>query len=574
MHTKWEDFEENSTKMIGDPREMWTGLLHTEFKGSLDKMERTPTLQELRDILSCCVEMALDLAKYNANIDNVDRVLRRIRGDLAFVVKCLEASHITDVSEPLKLQQSSEQTESLIITGQSFKDQEIQTLEGQTELQNENVMVREDQKIGADVARSKIQGIVNNIRGFQGELLAAHAAPGVVGLMKRFSISKEEAAQLSSTLSQEDSGSQRKRMRLQPENLGTTTKCPSLDSANASLDSANVSTSFSSSGPMVERPQDDIDRLQSSSTASASGALSDWCTEKLLKGKKKLEVEVDVIAQDGSAWIEVKSQEIFGLESIHWTGAPTVKGLQQQVQELLLVAQCERHWRRWTAPRIVLFFPSGTDDGVKHKLQAMGILVAEGVDALTTLPPAPAAPRVANLDVTTMCALVSEVCHAELEDLRLEAWSERNIHWRECWLEERNESRVMMLIGPTVEAAETLVASVDAINQFMKLLQQFGGPTERVRWEALYERLTIHPSSISAEVKDQLFEPKPGNCSFMTDRVSNLKKVTELQRTVFGLGDALQAVTLTANGSAARSALRQGVILELVVHRAVWLTGL
>jgi hypothetical protein len=56
----------------------------------------------------------------------------------------------------------------------------------------------------------------------------------------------------------------------------------------------------------------------------------------------------------------------------------TSQGLQQQVQELLLVAQCERHWRRWAAPRVVLFFPSGTDAGVKQKLESMGVHVAEG----------------------------------------------------------------------------------------------------------------------------------------------------------------------------------------------------
>ena len=50
-------------------------------------------------------------------------------------------------------------------------------------------------------------------------------------------------------------------------------------------------------------------------------------------------------------------------------------------------------------------------------------------------------------------------------------------------------------------------------------------------------------------------------------------QVTPLQRSVFGLGDARQAVTLTANIGAVRSAERQGVYLEVITHRAVWLTG-
>ena len=47
-----------------------------------------------------------------------------------------------------------------------------------------------------------------------------------------------------------------------------------------------------------------------------------------------------------------------------------------------------------------------------------------------------------------------------------------------------------------------------------------------------------------------------------------------MQKSVFGLGDAMRAVTVTANGSAVRGAERQGVHLEVVTHRAVWLTGL
>lgn len=50
-------------------------------------------------------------------------------------------------------------------------------------------------------------------------------------------------------------------------------------------------------------------------------------------------------------------------------------------------------------------------------------------------------------------------------------------------------------------------------------------------------------------------------------------QITDLQRAVFGAGDALQALTLTANGNAVRSAERQGVYLEAVVHRAAWLSG-
>lgn len=65
--------------------------------------------------------------------------------------------------------------------------------------------------------------------------------------------------------------------------------------------------------------------------------------------------------------------------------------------------------------------------------------------------------------------------------------------------------------------------------------------------------------------------------SLVSARVSGLGSLREIgahQAAVFGMGDALRAITTTANGAAVRSAARQGVWLEACVHRAVWLTGL
>jgi hypothetical protein len=56
--------------------------------------------------------------------------------------------------------------------------------------------------------------------------------------------------------------------------------------------------------------------------------------------------------------------------------------------------------------------------------------------------------------------------------------------------------------------------------------------------------------------------------------VAALSALTQQQRVVLGLGDAAQALTLTANGGALRLASSAGVVLEAVSHRAVWLTGM
>lgn len=73
-------------------------------------------------------------------MDNADRVLRRINGDLAFLERCVEVEA---------------RTEPHGVAAQCLSE-------------------------------ARLQGIVNNLRGFHGELLAAHTAPDVVGLLKRF----------------------------------------------------------------------------------------------------------------------------------------------------------------------------------------------------------------------------------------------------------------------------------------------------------------------------------------------------------------------------------------------------
>ena len=55
--------------------------------------------------------------------------------------------------------------------------------------------------------------------------------------------------------------------------------------------------------------------------------------------------------------------------------------------------------------------------------------------------------------------------------------------------------------------------------------------------------------------------------------MDELEHLTPAQKAVFGLGDSLRALTVTANGRAVSKARSQGVALVCVVHHAVWLTG-
>ena len=61
----------------------------------------------------------------------------------------------------------------------------------------------------------------------------------------------------------------------------------------------------------------------------------------------------------------------------------------------------------------------------------MGVLVSgPGAFCSSVLPPLPPQPAVCNLDVTTMCALVSEVSNGDPARPSVQQWAQRVTHWK------------------------------------------------------------------------------------------------------------------------------------------------
>lgn len=134
---------------------------------------------------------------------------------------------------------------------------------------------------------------------------------------------------------------------------------------------------------------------------------------------------------------------------------------------------------------------------------------------------------------------------------------------------------------------KSLIVSKAAVTQFTKLMQQFGGSKERQRWQALQETLTVfHPDAsmqsltnatdLQPSVATSCTPRAPQTATFVysAGRVIGLQAISNPQKEVFALGDDQHALTLTANSKACEFAARQGVRLEVSIHRAVWLTGM
>ncbi|KAF6260979.1 hypothetical protein COO60DRAFT_1504123 [Scenedesmus sp. NREL 46B-D3] len=256
----------------------------------------------------------------------------------------------------------------------------------------------------------------------------------------------------------------------------------------------------------------------------------------------------------------------------------------------------------------------------------MGVVVADGPGSIAALP-VPQPPRITNLDVTSLCGLVSEVSWGDARSPQLQAWAARTVHWRDC-LAAQIQEPLLPQLHACLDNSQQLVASCLAVQQFQALMDMFSGPREQQRWQELLQGLRVyHCGPEGGQQQDgSLAEcafcnsaggigvgstgcavfaaaridavASAGACSSSNGdsdcqeaeqqqqqqqapllyseppRISCIDKLGKQQRAVFGLGDALQATTLTANGNAVRCCEQYGVKLEVVLHRPVWLTGL
>ena len=237
-----------------------------------------------------------------------------------------------------------------------------------------------------------LQGVTNNLRGFRGEMMALAEAPGVVAVCKKFrsaattaTLTTDEQLQAQLLLDNDSSSSD-----------GSEAGSPRAASPWNSLPLANTTNSSSSSGS----PASSLQQPGRSSSPRAR------CSSP--RQVPVLQVEVDVVADEGLTWIEVKNQELFGVASGHYVGGSHGKGLAEQVSQLLAVAALPEHKRRGHCPQVVVYFPSGVDPEVAAALAQLGAKVADGPGSLAALCGV-VGNSVTNLDVTTLCALVSEV---------------------------------------------------------------------------------------------------------------------------------------------------------------------
>lgn len=153
-----------------------------------------------------------------------------------------------------------------------------------------------------------------------------------------------------------------------------------------------------------------------------------------------------------------------------------------------------------------------------------------------------------NLDITTLITLVSNVCHGGC-----------NYVFREKILtqqatDERENPCLQTIMN--YMTGKKLYACKAAVDDLWKILETLGGQDECRRAEELLKNITV--------IEDQ-----------PSDRASGLPemgKIKSRSKVIFGTGDRIQSITMTANFGFVRAAEHQGVKFAVFLHPSRALT--
>ncbi|XP_038616226.1 UPF0415 protein C7orf25 homolog isoform X2 [Tachyglossus aculeatus] len=298
---------------------------------------------------------------------------------------------------------------------------------------------------------------------------------------------------------------------------------------------------------------------------------------------EKQSLVVDVVADGGHAWVKAIGRKAEALHNI-WLGRGQygARSVVEQAEDFLRASRQQPV--QYSSPRVLFAFYNGVSGPVAEKLREMGVAVRGDIVAVEAPEgPRPGAresdgegpavlqaarvgrenavaslafptevkvdvcPRV-NLDITTLITYVSALSYGGCYFV-----------FREKVLTEQAGRERKEPVLPRLEAfmrGKELFACESAVRDFRSILDTLGGPGERDRAATLVGRIQVVPDQPS-------------------DRALRLvasSKINSRSLTIFGTGDALKAVTMTANSGFVRAASNQGVKFSVFVHQPRALT--
>ncbi|XP_060901534.1 UPF0415 protein C7orf25 homolog [Labrus mixtus] len=291
---------------------------------------------------------------------------------------------------------------------------------------------------------------------------------------------------------------------------------------------------------------------------------------------------VDVVANGGHTWVKAVGRKAEALHNI-WQGRGQYgdKSIISQAEDFLHASRQQP--LEYRHPTVVFAFYNGVSRPMAQHLEGMGVSVRGDIVAVNTdkeqeeeesaddhEDEEPESTRVdrgavvaslafpaqvqveecrrVNLDITTLITYVSSLSHGGC-----------HFSFREAVLTEQAAQERRLQVLPQLDAFMTgkeLFACRAAVHDFQVILDTLGGPSEKERAQKLLARLHV--------VDDQPSE--------RTQRLTHSAKVNRRSLLIFGTGDSLRAITMTANSRFIRAAANQGVRYSVFIHQPRALT--
>ncbi|KAG8442778.1 hypothetical protein GDO86_011552 [Hymenochirus boettgeri] len=302
---------------------------------------------------------------------------------------------------------------------------------------------------------------------------------------------------------------------------------------------------------------------------------------------EKQSLVVDVVANGGHTWIKAIGRKAEALHNI-WLGRGQYgdKSIIEQAEDYLQ-ASCQQPVQ-YSSPHIIFAFYNSVSKPMAEKLKEMGISVRgdivavnasqenlqeekdlsgsesdddytflhvskvdrENIVASVSFPTEikiDVCKRV-NLDITTLITYVSALSHGGCHFL----FKEKVL--TEQATQERQE-KVLPLLNSFMNDKE-LFACECAVRDFQSILETLGGPGEKERAASLIKKINVVPDQPSER----------------TLKLSSSSKINSRSISIFGTGDRLKAITMTANSGFVRAAANQGVKFSVFIHQPRALT--
>ncbi|XP_033642155.1 UPF0415 protein C7orf25 homolog [Asterias rubens] len=279
-------------------------------------------------------------------------------------------------------------------------------------------------------------------------------------------------------------------------------------------------------------------------------------------------VIVDVVGHGGASWVKITARKAKALHRI-WEGEGEYgeHDIVEQAEQYLQASH--QHPLNYNPPTVNVVFYGGVTKAIVDDLDELGIRshghVFASIGESENYPlqlPTIATPEVptnasllgngerpkVNLDVTTLVALVSDLTHGGC----WHAFQEPLIQE----LADQERDRPLVTEVEQFLKDKDLYACQTAITDFRNILHTIAGPREKERAQALLERISViddEPTERAAVMEE-------------SHRIKHRAKV------IFGTGDKIKAVTITANVGFVRAAINRGVTFAVHIHQSRALT--